>query len=36
MITEDLAPWGLHHRSEVPGQAITASRHLIIEWITQL
>jgi hypothetical protein len=36
MITEDLAPWGLHPKSETAGPASTAPRQLIIEWISQL
>ena len=36
MITEDLAPWGLHPKSEIDDQANAAPRRLIIEQAAQL
>jgi len=36
MITEDSRAWGLRPKSETAGQASTAPRQLIIEWITRL
>ena len=36
MITEDLAPWGLHPKSETDDMAIMEPRQLIVVWTAQL
>jgi len=36
MITVGLRCWGLHPKSEIAGQASSASRRLAIEWAAQL